>query len=155
MDNMNDLERTNTTNETIRAFIDLVLMEKYADLPIWMDFDLTVSQVKSIYLLASYQNLTISKLARLLGTGNPAASILVQQMVEHGLFERTEDLSDRRRTLVSLTSRGKQLMNGRIDLRETQFRRRLSQMTDEDLSGLHRGIKALVDIIRSEEVEFG
>ena len=150
---MSDAERAQRVKETIELFIELVFTEKFADMPNWMDLDLTVSQVKSIYLLAHHHALAISELADLLGIGNPAASILVQQLVEQELVERAEDLNDRRRTLVSLTSRGAKLVSGRRDLREAKFRRRLSQMNDEELTGLLNGMKALVEIVRSEQAE--
>jgi DNA-binding MarR family transcriptional regulator len=82
--------------------------------------------------------------------GNPAASILVQQLVRQNLVERSEDQKDRRRTLVHLTDRGTELVKGRRDRREGKFRRRLSQLSEEELAGLLRGVNALAKIVRSE-----
>ena len=138
-------------DETIQAFVEIVLMEKFADMPNWMDFHLTVSQLRAIYLLAYHETLTISELARALQMGNPAASILVQQLVQQGLVERSEDVNDRRRTFVRLTPRGSELVRGRRDQREVKFRRRLSQLSDDELAGLMQGVIALSKIVRSEQ----
>jgi DNA-binding MarR family transcriptional regulator len=150
----NDIEeaaREQLVDETIRGFVEIVLTEKFADMPNWMDLDLTVSQVRAIYLLAFHGTLTISKMASLLGMGKPAASILVQQLVQQELVERAEDPVDRRRALVHLTGRGVELVRGRIDRRESKFRSRLRQMSDEELTNLLHGILALGKIIRSEQ----
>jgi DNA-binding MarR family transcriptional regulator len=140
-------------DETIQALVELVLAHKFADMPHWMDFDLTVSQVKAIYLLAFRGPFTISELAGSLGVGNPAASILVQQLVQQGLVDRSEDSQDRRRTLVSLTARGSDLVSARRDLREAKTRRWLNRLNDDELSGLMRGMSALAEIIRSDRRE--
>jgi DNA-binding MarR family transcriptional regulator len=147
--------RQRLINETIQALVELILAHKFADMPHWMDFDLTVSQVKAVYLLAFRGPFTISELAGLLGVGNPAASILIQQLVQQGLVERKEDVQDRRRSLVSLTERGVDLISGRRDHREAKARRWLSMMSDDDLTGLLRGMSALAEIIRSDRVEPG
>jgi DNA-binding MarR family transcriptional regulator len=147
---INAATREQLVSETIRGFVDIVLTEKFADMPNWMDLDLTVSQVRAIYLLAYHETLTISETARLLGMGKPAASILVQQLVEQELVERSEDPRDRRRVQVRLTGRGMELVRGRIDRRESKFRSRLNQMSAEELAGLLRGITALGKIIRAE-----
>jgi DNA-binding MarR family transcriptional regulator len=143
--------REQMVNETIRGFVEIVLTEKFADLPDWMDLELTVSQVRAIYLLAYHKSLTVSEISRLLGMGKPAASVLVQQLVQQELARRLDDSKDRRRTWVQLTQRGAEIVSGRRDRREAKFRDRLSQMSDEELASLLRGILALGKIIRSEQ----
>lgn len=138
---------------TIQSFVELVLTEKFADMPGWMEADLTVSQVRAIYLLAFKGSLTVSSLAKSLNIGAPAASVLVQQLVQQSLIVRSEDDRDRRRMLVSLTEKGAELVNGRRDLREAKFRSRLAKMSDEEITGLLRGVQALAEIVRQEKAE--
>ncbi|RPI26493.1 MAG: MarR family transcriptional regulator, partial [Chloroflexota bacterium] len=130
--------------------VELVLTQKFADIPKWFDFDLTVSQVKAVFLLAYHGTLTISELAKLLEMGNPAASILVQQLVQQEMVRRSEDPKDRRRTYVQLTAKGASLISGRREQREVKFRRWMSRMSDEEISGLWLGTSALARIIASD-----
>lgn len=68
--------------------------------------------MQALAFLAYYGSLAVGELAELLGIGNPAASVLVQQLVEQGLVVRSEDVHDRRRTLVTLTEPGARLIRG-------------------------------------------
>ncbi len=145
------LARRQAVNEIMRSFIDLVLIARSTDMPKWIEMDLTGSQSRAMMFLAFRGALTIGELAKLLGIGNPAASILVQQLVQQQLVERSEDANDRRRTLVRLTERGAELMRERRELRETKFRHWLGQMSDDELAALLQGIGPLVRIVRAEQ----
>ncbi len=145
------LERAQLIKNTIQAFAELVMIQKLADIPGWIDIDLTVSQVRALYFLAARERLTISDLAKLLGMGKPAASILVQQLVEHQLAERSEDTVDRRRCWVRLAARGSELLIGRREMRESTFQGWLGQMKDDELSCLLKGITALLVVVQKSQ----
>jgi DNA-binding MarR family transcriptional regulator len=147
----NQVDRKETVEATIQAFVELVLIQKFADMPAWLSYDLTVSQVRAIYFLAAHEKLTVSDLARLLEMGRPAASILVQQLVEGELVGRSEDPDDRRRSWVKLTARGAGLVSGRREQREMKFRVWLGRMSDEDLACLLQGASALLKEVRKEQ----
>ena len=148
---LTESSRREMGEEIMAFFVELVLTLKSADIPKWMDLDLTASQSRAIFFLAFRGPVTISALAKLLRMGNPATSILVQQLVRQELVERSEDAADRRRTLVRLTRRGAELMIERREQRETKFRRWLSQLSDEELAGLLQGIGPLVRIVQAEQ----
>lgn len=144
--------RTQQTKEAVQVYLELGDAIRLAALPSWITADLTISQVKAVFLLAHHGALAVSELAGLLGIGNPAASILVQQLVEQELVERSEDAQDRRRTLVSLTAQGTQLISSQREQGETRLRHWLSQLEDDQLVDLLHGLRALVEIVRSEQV---
>lgn len=134
--------------EIAQAYLEFADAIRLATLPTWVHADLTTSQVKAIFLLAHHGSLTVGKLATLLRVGSPAASILVQQLVEQKLVERAEDPGDRRRTLVSLTARGNRLVSGQREKREGKLVQLLGQLDDEALQGLLRGLQALNSVMR-------
>lgn len=145
--------RTQLANEAAQIYLQLGDSLRLATLTGWIFTDLTTSQVKALFLLAHHRVLTVSELARLLGVGSPAASILVQQLVDHALVERSEDASDRRRTLVRLTTQGAELISGQREQRDEMLRGWLSQLDDDVLAGLLRGLEALDEVVRSEHAE--
>jgi DNA-binding MarR family transcriptional regulator len=147
---MNGPSRIQLANEAAQSYLELADAIRLTTLPGWITADLTISQVKAVFLLAYHGALAVSELAGLLGIGNPAASILVQQLVEQELVERSEDIQDRRRTLVSLTARGTKLISGRREQIEARLLPWLSQLSDDELTDLLRGLRALVEIVRSE-----
>lgn len=145
--------RTQLANEAVQAYLAFGDAMRLAILPNWITADLTISQVKAIVLLAHHGVLTVGALAGLLGIGNPAASVLVQRLVEQELAERSEDIQDRRRTLVSLTEQGNKLISGRREQTEARLRHWLGQLGDDELMELLRGLRALLGIVESEQAE--
>src|SRR4051794_1175854 len=85
----------------------------------WLDLDLTMAQLKTCFALAGGKGdseaggLRITDLARRLGGSAPAASTLVDRLVERGLIDRREDPQDRRQHRCRLTPDGQRLL-GRI-----------------------------------------
>jgi DNA-binding MarR family transcriptional regulator len=112
----------------------------------WRDLDISMQQLRAIYLLRDEEVATVGRLAELFGISLPAASVLADRLVRAGYFERREDTADRRRVLLSLTRAGVQLVT---DLREgshTHLRRWMSRLSPEDLAALTRGWRALADV---------
>jgi DNA-binding MarR family transcriptional regulator len=150
---MKEKKRARLANEIIEAYVEIGDATRLTSLPSWVTTDLTLnlSQLKSIVFLEYNTTLTISQLARLLGIGNPAASILVQQLVAQGLVERSEDTNDRRRTYVRLTERGAGLLAGRREQIRSSLRQWLGKMEDDGLADLERGLSALLQILHAEQ----
>jgi len=148
---MNELTFSQRVNDIIEAYLDLGNATRVASLPNWITTDMTLSQLKAIIMLEFYGPMTVSELARRLGVGNPAASLLVQQLVEQELVERSEDSQDRRRTYVRPTARGSGLIASRREQIKLSLGRWLNRLDEEDLISLHRGLSALLRITQAEE----
>jgi DNA-binding MarR family transcriptional regulator len=67
---------------------------------------LTMAQLRALMTLADSGQLSVGQLAERLGIGMPAASSIIDRLVEEGLADRRQDTSDRRRTVVRPTSTG-------------------------------------------------
>lgn len=109
----------------------------------WLHLDLSMGQLKTLMALASRQPATVSEIADTLEVGKPAASTLVDRLVQLGYAARTEDPDDRRRTLVTTTTAGSDLVTrlrqGHLD----RMVRWLEAMAPDDLDALTCGIQAL------------
>ncbi len=114
----------------------------------WLDLDLTLSQIKSL-LVVSNGPLPIHALAEQVGLQRPAASILVEHLVQLGVVTRTEDTTDRRRTLVDLTPTGVALIARLRQGNEAHFRALIERLSEGDLSALAQGIAALAAAARA------
>src|SRR2546425_11322109 len=112
----------------------------------WRGLDISMQQLRAIYLLRDEEVATVGRLAELFGISLPAASVLADRLVRAGYFERREDTADRRRVLLTLTRAGIQLVT---DLREgshAHLRRWMSQLSPEDLAALTRGWRSLAEV---------
>jgi DNA-binding MarR family transcriptional regulator len=118
----------------------------------WIHLELSMGQLKTLMALATHQGLNITGLAELLGVGKPAASILVDRLVQLGYVERREDPLDRRRAIVAPSVAGEELV---ARLRQGGGRQRMARwmarMTPADLEALTRGLRALAEIASHED----
>jgi len=111
--------------------------------PIWSQLDLTISQLKGLILLEVRKELSVGEIAEALGTGRPTASILVEQLVQLRLATRTEDPTDRRRSLVCLTEEGKELAAS-LHCHDEEFMRGMfERLHADELGALTEGLTAL------------
>ncbi len=147
-------KRAQLVHEISQAYLDLFITMQSVTVAHWLSFELTFAQGKAAILLAAHKELTISQLAKLLGVGKPAASVLVQQLVERGLVTRTESEHDRRRTVVRLSEKGAEVGAGRLKEREARWQGLLSRLSDEELDALARGLIALRDAMHQESENF-
>jgi len=72
--------------------------------------NLSVSLTNTLFYAARMKQLTINELAKHLGVSMPAASQLVDRIVEQGWLRREECPHDRRSRLISLTESGSELV---------------------------------------------
>lgn len=112
--------------------------------------ELTFSQARALFILAARKGLTVSQLVELLNVGNPTVSILVRQLVKRGLATRTEQATDRRHTILSLSQKGAELGAGRRSARKKQWQRWLSNLRNDELGALASGLSALTNVVRKE-----
>ena len=80
---------------------------------------------------------TMSELARYKGVGLPTISKSVDMLVRRGWVERWVDKSDRRQTLVRLTTAGRRIL--------TDCRRALEEFLDERLAALSAADRNALD----------
>jgi DNA-binding MarR family transcriptional regulator len=109
--------------------------------------DMTMAQLKTLIFLTHEGVCPMSQLADGLGIGRPAASLLIDRLVQLGLVHRWEDSADRRRTLVELSETGRELASQLYEGGRQQMIELVSHMSDEDLEALVRGLSALAAVV--------
>jgi DNA-binding MarR family transcriptional regulator len=82
--------RPELVSTIVQAYMELFVTMQFNAIAHWLMLELTFAQARALIILAVRKELTVSQLGRLLGVGNPTASILIQQLVERGLVTRTE-----------------------------------------------------------------
>ena len=114
--------------------------------PAWVDVELSVAQLKALFALVDGGPTPIGGVASRLRIGLPAASSLVERLVDHGLVERREDRLDRRRTLAEPTDAGQALAQRLRQGSREALRSWMERMDHEDLEALVRGLAAMVAV---------
>ena len=145
--------RPELVSTIVQNYMELFTAMQFNAVSHWLMLELTFAQARALFILAARKELTVSQLAKVLGVGNPTASILVQQLVERDLVTRKEHTADRRQTIISLSPKGAEIGAGRRGQREKQWQRWLSHLSNDELSALARGLTALTSVIKKETDE--
>jgi DNA-binding MarR family transcriptional regulator len=111
--------------------------------PVWMELDLSMAQLKTLFVLCNDGAVPIGSVAEKLGVGLPTASHLIDRLVQAQLAVRTEDPDDRRRTLACLSPQGEELSERLRQSGWGQLQQRLARLDDATLAALHHGLCAL------------
>ncbi len=113
----------------------------------WVGSDLSMAQLKALLILDTHPALTIGQLACKMELAKPAASVLVDKLVQAGYVERAEDLIDRRRTNIQLSAEGQRTLNRLMRGKRDRLRAYLAQLSEADLRAIIQGFQALADTI--------
>ncbi|MGE5676210.1 MAG: MarR family winged helix-turn-helix transcriptional regulator [Mycobacterium leprae] len=140
------MERSEQVQATMKAFKRLALASQGASTPAWLELDLSMAQIKGLFTLARHPGMPVGRFAEILGIGEPAASLLVDRLVRVGLAARTEDPADRRRTLISLSHQGEELVSRLRHGGRDTLEGWLERLSDEQLTALESGLRSLVEV---------
>jgi DNA-binding MarR family transcriptional regulator len=107
-------------------------------------FGLTPAQVKVLLQLGTRHQMTVGEIASALDCSMPAASELVDRLVDAGHLVRASDPADRRRVLIAATPASQKISAHLRALREAQVRYALDQLEPEERPTFVKSLEALV-----------
>lgn len=130
------------THDVVGLFGELLHALLLSSFHAWLDLQLTVPQLRALFIIAHGQSSSVTQIAQHLGIGEPTASYLIDRLVQSRLVERAEDPEDRRRTLVQLAPAGRELIDKLLGW-EDLLGGLLYRLDAEDLSALRQGLRAI------------
>jgi DNA-binding MarR family transcriptional regulator len=131
------------TDDILGAYGTILRALHRATITDWLDLDCSMAQLKTLFVIAREEPATIGRVAEVLQIGLPTASHLVDRLVQDGMVSRTNDTTDRRRTLASLTEQGAQLCARLRQGSAARLRSWIDQLDDEERAALARGLQAM------------
>ena len=137
--------------EVVELLRDLLHALLRSSIPAWVDLQLTLPQLRTVFLIAHNQTSSVVQISQQLGIGEPTASHLIDKLVRAGLVQRSDDPQDRRRAQVQLSSAGENLIENLLGW-EDFLGGWLNQVSTEDLSMLRRGLSAIMNEIPMQVV---
>ncbi len=137
------MDRTKLIEKIIQAQ-QQIIHEEREDAPVsWMDLNLTIGQLKSLFFIDFEGSTNFKNLANVLGVTPPNVTGIIDRLVEQGLVSREENLEDRRMFLLKATEKGKALLTKLRESRKIYASSILAQLKLEELSALAQGLTAL------------
>jgi DNA-binding MarR family transcriptional regulator len=119
----------------------------------WMEINLTVPQLKSLFFIAKQRGTNSRNLATALGVTPPNMTGIVDRLVKRGLVSRKENPEDRRAHILQVTEKGEAIITNLRDRRRSNILEILGRMNREELSCLGRGLALLVKAAQTDEEE--
>ena len=132
--------------ELLRELLHAFLM---ASVPAWVDLQLTLPQLRTIFIIAHHQTSSVMQVAKHLGIGEPTASHLIDKLVQAGLVDRSDDPMDRRRAIVQVSAEGEKLIEKLLGWEEF-LGEWLHQVPEDDLSNFRQGLNAIMNEIHEQ-----
>jgi DNA-binding MarR family transcriptional regulator len=120
------------------------IMGQHAQI-IWIDSGLTLTQLKSLFLIANKGSTNFRKLAKALGVTPSNVTGIVDRLEEQGLVSRTQNPEDRREMTLQATDRGKALVSNLKEVGVKHMTQILSLLSLRELSALAQGLSAFIE----------
>ena len=125
-------------------FRQVMRQQRRASARDWMTVDLTMAQMKVLFVLHHDGPAGVTELAEALGVAPPSMTGTLDRLVRGGLVERGADATDRRRVITTLTPAGAALVERLQQGRRARLLAALAQLDDVALADLERGLAALL-----------
>jgi DNA-binding MarR family transcriptional regulator len=110
----------------------------------WMSLDITITQLKSLIFIYSKGKASFKELAGALHVSPPVVTGIVDRLTSQEIIKRIAGTGDRRIQWLTITEKGKQLLN---DIRQDNtgdMVKMLEVLNEEDIAALVQGFSALV-----------
>ena len=88
---------------------------------------------------------SVGQLAEVLGVSPPAATRLVDRLVEHGIVERRHDREDRRVVLVDYVPAMRDVARRLMEVRRRRLTEAMERLSDEEAWMFVRGLRSLAE----------
>ncbi len=108
---------------------------------------LPVNQFCTLIALMNEGSMSVSDLSQALQVSKQQMSSIVERLVEAGHVTKAQDRSDRRRSIVSLTKSGQEILDRHSNKIRDRFEGRLKELTPEELTSIQAGILRFHDSI--------
>lgn len=119
----------------------------------WTGLDLSMAQMKVLFVLHHDGPAKVSDLADALGVSAPSMTGTLERLVRHGLIERRDHPADRRLVINGLTPAGLALLERLHQGRRARLAAALARLDLATVDGLARGLSALQAALEVAEVE--
>jgi len=112
---------------------------------------LSLAQLNILMWLHYHKPCEVTYLAEIMQVSPAAASQMVERMVQEGMVQRVESLSDRRTRQVHLTDLGKKVVEETIDARQSWINDLVITLSEEEKIAVVKLLGGLIEKAKSME----
>jgi DNA-binding MarR family transcriptional regulator len=148
------MDRISLTKEIIELQRQLNRIQRHYEQDAWMDLNLSIGQVKSLFFIAAQGTTNFGKLAAALGVTPPNVTGIVDRLVEKGLISRQENPDNRRMLMLQVTEKGEALIATLRERAVSQISGILENLRVEELNTVAQGLSLLVRVSKAHEEKY-
>ena len=116
---------------------------KGSTLDSWLQLNLTIPQLKSLFYISRHQKVNLSGLAAGIHVTPANVTGIVDRLLEQELLTRTSDLNDRRILWLRVTDKAEALLSSLREGRTSRWHEILDCLTTEELNSIARDFDIL------------
>ena len=109
---------------------------------------ISLPQLRVLGFVSRNPGAGVSDVAAHLDVTNPTASVLVDRLVKKSLLVRQEDPSERRRTLLTITDNGAEVLEDARSKAQLMVAQVLKTQSPEQLSKINEGLAILAEAVK-------
>jgi len=132
-------------------FSRLINMTTLETLRYLREYHLTVSQLRGLRFLKRHEDCLVGDLANGLAVSYPAASKLMDRLINRGLSQRRDDETDRRNTRLRVTIKGERVLETIEEKRQREIAQIFLRLEEEEQRFLTQGLKSFLEAALSDE----
>ncbi len=138
----------------LHQWTEIFMRRSFRDFKRFMDeAGLSPAQAAALMRLYHGQACGVSDLAGHLGFTRPAASQMIERLVQQGLLTRAEDPRDRRVKQVALSSKGRALVEAGISARRQWLEQLTGSLTPQEQETIAGALTLLAEAAQKLEIE--
>ena len=143
---------TERFSEVLREWAEVFMRRSMGDIvQLSKQSGLSMSQLGALFRLHRSGYCGVSNIGDHLGVTHAAASQMVDRLVQQGLLERAEDLDDRRVKKITLSPKGRKLVEESIEARRRWVEQLTDKLTVEEQESISAALVTLTAAARSLE----
>lgn len=147
---------SNTFTETVQNWAELSMRRSMREFTQFMrEKGISMPQIAVLMKLKHHGPCQISDIGEHLEITKPAASQMVQRLVEQGVLTREEDPLDRRVKKISVTDKGNELVIAAVAARRSWIQRLSDRLTDQEQEIIEDALELLIEASTRMEVIVG
>jgi len=139
-------------SDVLSEWVQVFMHRSFRDFKRFMDeAGLSPSQVNALMRLYHGEQCGVTDIGGHLGISNPAASQLVERLVQMGFLERQEDRQDRRARSLKLTPQGRGLVQRGVEARRQWLESLTANLTPAQQAMIAESLSMLTEAARNLE----
>ena len=104
----------------------------------------SMSQLGTLMVIHRKGSSAVSDIGEEMGISNPAASQMLDRLVQEGLILRTEDPTDRRVKQVQMTEKGLKILHGNLQARQSWLPELANNLTEEEKELISQALDIMI-----------